>query len=222
MTTASTFEGTQAPFPALFRDEVFQIETPRLWLRWPALADVSDVCAYASDKRVSAMTAQIPHPYRREHAETYVREARALNAEGRGFVVSVQEKASRRVIGGHSIRLREATPTLGAVPTLGYALHPDYWGRGYASEAARALVKAFFRFTDGDLIWAGALPENPASQKVLYKTGFRHVGQGVSARPANGDTVRVERFELTRGQWLMHNGFRADVPWGVIQGRRAA
>ncbi|HEY2580288.1 MAG TPA: GNAT family N-acetyltransferase [Mucilaginibacter sp.] len=55
---------------------------------------------------------------------------------------------------------------------LGYVLHPDYWGRGLATELAKALV--FYGFQDRGLteICASTLPENYNSQNVLLKAGF--------------------------------------------------
>lgn len=198
-----------ARFPALFRDEIFQIETPRLWLRWPVVADLADIAAYASNKRVADMTAVIPHPYTREDAERHVREARETNAAGRGIVVAVVLKAAHRVIGGHSLRLREAWPT------LGYALGPQAWGQGYATEAARALISTAFRFAHFEAFYATALPSNAASRRVLDKLGFVHVGAATSERPARGDRVAVESYALSRAAWLARQGFAAGVPWGA-------
>lgn len=66
-----------------------------------------------------------------------------------------------------------------------YALRPAYRGRGYASEAARALLK--LGFARGlRSIWAGADPPNRASFRVMRRLGFRPAGRLVVAgRPAD-------------------------------------
>lgn len=201
--------------PELFRDEVFQIETARLWLRWPACSDEPDIRAYAGDARVAAMTAAVPHPYTPEHARAYVEGARADNAAGLGLVLAVAQKRSGRVIGGISLRLREGEPA------LGYALGPAHWGLGLATEAARAIVDSHFRFGAGDCLGLTALPQNVGSRRVAEKAGFVPVGVKTSSRPAHGDSVEVIAFELTRARWLSHRGYSPAYPWGACE-RRAA
>ena len=50
-------------FPDLTRDDVFRIETKRLWLRWPRVQDAAAIERLAGDKEVAEMTANIPHPF---------------------------------------------------------------------------------------------------------------------------------------------------------------
>ena len=50
-------------FPDLTRDDVFRLETRRLWLRWPRHADVQAIVRLAGETAVAEMTASIPHPY---------------------------------------------------------------------------------------------------------------------------------------------------------------
>jgi RimJ/RimL family protein N-acetyltransferase len=60
---------------------------------------------------------------------------------------------------------------------LAYALAPDVWGRGYATEAASACVRAGFDELGLDRILADVDPENSASIRVLQKAGFRPAGE---------------------------------------------
>src|SRR5512134_4101613 len=69
-------------FPDLTRDDVFRLETRRLWLRWPRLADAQAIVRLAGEKAVAEMTARIPHPYHPEDAERFVFQARRSNADG--------------------------------------------------------------------------------------------------------------------------------------------
>ena len=59
---------------------------------------------------------------------------------------------------------------------LGYCLHPDFWGQGYASEAARALCGMGFRALGLHRIYATCRPENPASARVMEKVGMTREG----------------------------------------------
>ena len=67
---------------------------------------------------------------------------------------------------------------------LGYAFAPWHWGRGYATEAARAMVGFGFRTLRLDAIEAFVMVENDASCRVLDKAGLRCVGERTMPAPA--------------------------------------
>ena len=50
-------------FPDLLRDDVFRLETRRLWLRWPRAGDAAMIARLAGERDVAERTANIPHPY---------------------------------------------------------------------------------------------------------------------------------------------------------------
>lgn len=68
-------------------------------------------------------------------------------------------------------------PSSDGIVEIAYAVHPDHQCRGYATEAAEALVA--YAFTNGDVsaVRAHTLPETNASTRVLTKCGFQHVGE---------------------------------------------
>lgn len=66
-------------------------------------------------------------------------------------------------------------PQRGRLNEIGYALLPAYWGQGYATEAARAIVAWYFQTTDHEMLAAFAEPENVVSGSVLRKAGLRFV-----------------------------------------------
>lgn len=59
---------------------------------------------------------------------------------------------------------------------IGFHLRPKFWGRGYATEAAQAVVQYAFSVLKAEWLFAGHNPQNAASSKVLYKLGFQYVG----------------------------------------------
>ena len=69
-------------FPELARDDVFRLETRRLWLRWPRESDAPALTALAGDWDVAQMTATMPHPYGDEDAARFILAARAANSRG--------------------------------------------------------------------------------------------------------------------------------------------
>jgi RimJ/RimL family protein N-acetyltransferase len=81
-------------------------------------------------------------------------------------------------------------PTDGIVE-IAYGIDPDQQGKGYATEAAKAMVKYALH---GGPHGPRMLPDSAASQRVLAKSGFRHVGEVVDP-----DDGLVWRFEKTMG-----------------------
>jgi RimJ/RimL family protein N-acetyltransferase len=59
---------------------------------------------------------------------------------------------------------------------LGFHLRPEFWGQGYASEAARAVIRYAFTKLSAEALFAGHNPNNAASSKVLKKLGFQYLG----------------------------------------------
>ncbi|MCY0921096.1 GNAT family N-acetyltransferase [Streptomyces sp. H27-H1] len=81
------------------------------------------------------------------------------------------------------ISLRRRTPSMG---TISYILREDTWGHGYATQAAHQVLSV--AFTAGlNRLEAMHHPDNPASGRVLIKTGFTHIG--TSDRQADGGTT---------------------------------
>jgi RimJ/RimL family protein N-acetyltransferase len=185
-------------FPDLTRDDVFRIETRRLWLRWPRLADVQAIVRLAGDKAVAEMTALVPHPYSEQDAERFVFHARCANAQGDGLTLAITPKGKPNApIGCVSIT---ATGERGE-PDLGYWVAVPFWSQGFATEAARALVDAFFAYTPGSEVASSARVVNPASRRVLEKCGFAFQGSGFKEFRARGGFLPVDHFRLDRRAW---------------------
>lgn len=86
-------------------------------------------------------------------------------------------------------------PTADGMVEIAYGVHPDYQGKGYATEAAEALVT--FAFSSGRVrvVRAHTLPESNASKRVLAKCGFRHIGEVID--PEDGLVWRWEKHNET-------------------------
>jgi RimJ/RimL family protein N-acetyltransferase len=185
-------------FPDLTSDDIFRIETKRLWLRWPRATDAAAIKAFASLADVAQMTAEIPHPYPAGEAERFVFQARADNACGRGLVLAITQKsAERNVIG---LVAAHGDQTLNV--EIGYAVAPAFWGKGVATEAVKALVDTVFRLTKAERVVANSRVINPASRRVLEKCGFAYLDTGLDNLPARGGLHPCDRFDLDRKSWM--------------------
>jgi RimJ/RimL family protein N-acetyltransferase len=83
---------------------------------------------------------------------------------------ALEEKASGVFVGraGTHFPAREDWPGI----EIGWALHPDHWGNGYATEAGAAAIEYAFEHHDVDAVYSVILPENTASQAVAQRLGF--------------------------------------------------
>jgi RimJ/RimL family protein N-acetyltransferase len=180
--------------PVLARDartrRIPALKTARLVLRAPARSDVPALVALAGDRRVAANTARIPHPY--------------TAADAVGLIASINQTDSEMVfaielddalIGMCSLDLRQD----GA--ELGYWLGLPFWGLGYATEAARALIDYGFAALGHEVLQSGARVSNPASRRVLEKCGFQWTGVQLCRIRAINSAAPIDRFRLDRGLW---------------------
>jgi RimJ/RimL family protein N-acetyltransferase len=184
-------------FPDLTCDDIFQIETQRLWLRWPRSSDAAAITSFAGLPEVAQLTAAIPHPYPKGEAERFILKARADNARGAALNLAMMQKSgARRIIG-----LVSAAPEMPAALEIGYILAPPMWGKGFATEAIRALVDTLFRVTMASRLTANSRVHNAASRRALEKAGFAFVDTGLDFLPARGGMHACDRFQLDRRSW---------------------
>ncbi len=178
-------------FPEIFRDDVFRLETRRLWLRWPTARDEAAIERLASDVDVAQMTSRIPHPYPAGSAASFIYEARVGNAQGAHLIFALAPLARpAEAIGAISLRQEDGAAT------LGYWLGKPFWGRGLMSEAVEAITGAAFHLAAIDSVAAHARADNAASRRVLEKSGFLANGERrvhFSARDASFDCVDYVR-----------------------------
>ena len=194
-------------FPDLTRDDVFRLETRRLWLRWPRAADAPAIHAIAGQKDVALQTSKIPHPYPRDAADRYVLNTRQFNAAGEALnLVMTLRTGSRNLIGFISAEIMSDSRA-----EIGYALHPEHWGQDYATEAVQAMVDTLFSLTSTTEITANIRVTNPASRRVLEKCGFTQTGNGMCASAALGGSLPVDIFSLDQKVWTSLKGWRAPV-----------
>ena len=184
-------------FPDLATDDIFRLETKRLWLRWPRASDAAAIKGFASLAETAQMTAEVPHPYPVGEAERFIFKARADNANGQSMILVVSQKGEGRPV----IGLSSATLSEKGQIELGFMIAPAAWAKGYATEAVSAHVEALFALTRADRLVANARINNPASRRVLEKCGFVYLDTGLDLLPARGGLHPCDRFRLSRKAW---------------------
>lgn len=148
------------------------LTTPRLLLRRFSPDDAPFVKVLADDICIAAGVLEIPHPYTLEDARQWIGEHNSLWQRGEQYIFAITEKETADLAGAASLRLNGAH----AHAELGYWIGGPFRGRGYATEAAEALLEFGFLGLGLHRIYARHLVWNTASSSVLSRIGMHHEG----------------------------------------------
>lgn len=179
-----------------------RLETERLVLRVRTVADAVDIFDYASRPEVSYPAGFPPvqtledEVYYLEHILPERNQKENLPA-GYGIVV----KGTDKIVGSVDFPHRHEDDVL----EIGYILHPDYWGRGYVSEAARALIDLAFKELNLHKIELSCFGYNLQSQRVAEKLGFTLEARIRDRKDARGNRCDDLRYGLLRSEWGISN-----------------
>jgi RimJ/RimL family protein N-acetyltransferase len=83
------------------------------------------------------------------------------------------------------------------IPDIGYILHPDHWGKGYAAEALRAVIDHLFAQRRLPRLTADVDPRNARSVRLLRRLGFRQTGRAERTFCVGGEWSDSVYFALT-------------------------
>ena len=145
------------PTPTLREASPCVLETERLMLRGPTLADAKAIARLANDRRIAENTRRLPHPYSQDHAIEFVR---GTAGDNRATVFLIENNFVPIGVVGIDWRQPDA-------PELGYWLGVAHWGQGFATEAARAVIGFTFEEFEIEHLMSGARVANPASRNIL-------------------------------------------------------
>lgn len=179
------------------------LETERLLLRPPEMADAAAVYSgWASDPEV---TKQISWDTHQSLAETQIYLAKMidrLHNEEDCYKWCMQLKESKQVIG--LIEVVSMNKHV-ASAVIGFSMSRNYWGCGYMTEAAQAMIKFLFADLGLNRLEACCYPENKASAAVLNKCGLRLEGvRRQSARDHRGNLRNLNWYAVLKEECLYY------------------
>jgi RimJ/RimL family protein N-acetyltransferase len=148
-----------------------KIETDRLTLRPLAMADVDDLVALGEDPEVTRFVDRLDRAAAVERVRSAEREWRE---RGAGMFVAL-DRGDDRFVGRVGLRY---WPQFDETE-IGWVLPRDDWGKGYATEAARAILDWAFASVDLAYITAMINPENAASLRVAGRLGMSELRRDV-------------------------------------------
>jgi len=161
------------------------INTDRLWLRDFHLSDWPAVHTYACDPEVTKYLEWGPNS--ELDSRRFVERATSLSyLDPRvDFDLAIVTNGNDRLIGAVSLHIDSLVEREG---WIGYCLHRDFWGKGYATEAAYNLLNHGFQKLNMRRVYATAAPDNVGSINILQKIGMQHEGT-------------LKSHKLVRGVW---------------------
>ncbi|WP_419902003.1 GNAT family N-acetyltransferase [Kiloniella sp.] len=164
--------------------EYLPLDTDRLRIRKYRLTDMEETRPMSQDP---VLRQWIPSGvFNEEEHREYVAKSSADKAQD--FIV--EDKHTGEIVGEMTFHLWFVERTW----EIGWLILPAYQGKGYASEAARALINLGFRTMGLHRIIATAQPENPASWRVMEKVGMRREGHYKQCIPRPDGTWWDEVF----------------------------
>lgn len=149
-----------------------QLKTPRLLLRPFTLTDAPAVMRMAGSPEVARTTLLIPHPYPAGMAEEWISSHESAFEKNEHVVFAIAIRDTDVLCGAIGLTLN----TRDQRAELGYWIGPEFWNRGYCTEAASAVLRYGFETLKLHRIHAGHFQCNAASGRVLEKIGMRQEG----------------------------------------------
>ena len=148
------------------------LSTSRLKLRAMAPQDVAEFRALMALPEVTRYS-NLPEAPTDDQANEWIRNLSELFPSGKGCAWIIEDRSSAAFIGAVHFNYFYWEWRVGGI---GYEAHPNYWGRGFTTEALRAVAVYGHRFLKLNRIEAWTLPGNAASDRVLEKAGFQFEG----------------------------------------------
>lgn len=149
-----------------------RIETDRLVLRRPGLQDAARIADLINDYDVARMLTRAPHPYGLKDAEAFLG---TQEARDEAFLIEHPSFGPIGMIGLHDQPDDDAAPL--RLKEMGYWLGRTFWGQGFATEAAKAVLGRAKDHDGRRAVVSGHYADNPASGRVLEKAGFLYTGE---------------------------------------------
>ena len=172
------------------------LRTERLLLRGFSLADATRVQELAGSREVASTTLTLPHPYEDGMAEAWIEGHSAAWDERKRLTLAITNEADG-LIGGIGLHLvaehRRAE--------MGYWIGVPYWNRGFATEAAAAVLAYGFGKLGLHRILARHFGRNPASGRVLRKLGMIHEGTLREHVVRWGQLEDLECYAILEHEW---------------------
>jgi RimJ/RimL family protein N-acetyltransferase len=182
---------------AASRPEQPVLKTRRLLLRPFTTGDGPEVRRLAGDRAIADNTLNIPHPYEEGMAEDWIATHRDDYRRGTGVVFALTLRSDGSLVGAISLMDISA----GHRAELGYWIGRPFWGRGYCTEAARAVLDYAFGELGLERVHASYFQGNESSGRVMRKLGMSYEGCRRRHVRKGRRLIDLELYGILREDW---------------------
>ena len=177
-----------------------ELRTHRLLLRSFKREDIPTLVRLAGAREIAATTTNIPHPYTEDDAQSFLLHSDEDFRAGSSVCFAVATSSAGELFGAVGLTVAPAHDRA----ELGYWIGVPYWGQGFATEAAGAVMAFGFETLRLQRIHASHFAGNIASQRVLEKIGMRYEG------PSRQHVRKWSRFIDLENYGLLASEFRGE------------
>ena len=189
----------------------YPIETERLLLRPYREADIDAL--HDIQSRPEVVRYLYWEPRTREQVETVIRESSdQIDGEGGALTLAIQPRGSDAMVGDVVLMYHSEVHRQGEI---GYVLHPDHQGHGYATEAAREMLRLGFEQLDLHRIAGRLEARNSASAAVLERLGMRLEGHLRENEWVKGEWQSEMDYAILEREWRAQRTLRESVKDGA-------
>ena len=177
------------------------LRTERLILRAFTLKDAPDIQRLVGERRVARTLLSVPHPYGDGVAEEWISGHRSEFERGESVHLAVVLREWGKLCGACGLMINSSD----ANAELGYWIGLPYWGRGYATEAAREVVRYGLEELRLHRVYAAHFGSNSASGRVLRKIGMSYEGTRREHHRKYGEYEDRVEYGLLAREWRAAN-----------------
>jgi len=177
------------------------LTTERLILSRPVEGDMQHIIHYLdSDKIYSESTANIPYPYKEADAEFLIHKVVDKGFENEtDFVFAIRNKENGLIMGLIGIHHWDKA---NQKAEIGYWLGKEFWNKGYVTEAMAEVLAFGFEVLNLNKMFANFFPHNPASGRVMEKSGMRQEAVLKQEIYKNGKFLDFVRYSILKEDFL--------------------
>ena len=177
------------------------VTTDRMILRRIVAADCDDVFEYSSNDEVTKYLSWEKH-LDKKFTKRYLKIVNKAYKEGRYYDWALELKSNGRMIGTCGF---SGFDYQNNTCEIGYVINPEYWGKSYATEAARAVISFAFEILGAHAVDAKCFRENTASSEVMSKCGMNFMCEKNEYINKFRKNVNLLYYRITRSEFYTHN-----------------
>ncbi|MDB4979051.1 MAG: hypothetical protein JWM56_1237 [Candidatus Peribacteria bacterium] len=188
--------------PDEMAQEIRILETERCFLRPPSVDDHDEVWTAAHHEANITKGMLWDPPKTKEEMNDWTERSVSGWKQGNNLSWTIENKNTKEFLGRIVIRQQE---NMKNTWYMGYWIHPEQEGKGYTTEAAKAVRDAGFKIMKIDTLISSHADWNIGSGRVLAKIGMRHTGHNPKGFIKHGKNVPEEEYKMTYDEWLHLN-----------------